>query len=120
MRLASLNPYWVYIKVGAAALLLSAAFSAGWYFNGLRLTAKMETERRQVAEDARALIEQAQKQAYDADEALRKAQQKIPRTGQKVADAVREHPTSPECVVPDAAADALQNGVRASAASAAD
>jgi hypothetical protein len=118
MKLASLNPYWVYIKVGAALLVCGLMFGWGYHTANLAGRLALESERRQVAEDARLQIEAAQKQAYDADERYRKAQQKIPQTGQKVADAVREHPSSPDCVVPDAAADALQDGIDAGKASA--
>ena len=106
----TLNPYMVWIKVGAAALLLSAAFSAGWYFNGLRLTAKLETERRQVAEDARKLVEQAQQQAYEADEALRKAQQAAPKAAPKIREVVRENHS--DCVRPAAVDRGLRDAIR--------
>jgi hypothetical protein len=99
--------YW---KLGAAALLLACTFSAGWYFNGLRLTAKLETERRQVAEDARALVEQAQKQAYEADERYRKAQEAAPKAAPKIREVVRENHS--DCVRPAAVDRGLRDAIR--------
>ena len=111
MKLTALNPYMVWIKLGAAALVLSATFSAGWYFNGLRLTAKLETERRQVAEDARLQIEQAQQQAYEAEQAREAMRRKLAAYKPKVVERVRQNPSG--CNLPKPVADGLRDQVRA-------
>ena len=110
MRLTALNPYMVWIKVGALALAMVLSASAGWYFNGLRGKAALETERRQVAEDARALIEQAQKRAYEADERLEKIQKAAPKAAPKIREVVRENHS--DCVRPAAVDRGLRDAIR--------
>jgi len=110
VRLTALNPYMVWIKVGALALAMVLSASAGWYFNGLRGKAALETERRQVAEDARLQIEAAQKLAYDADERYRKAVEAAPKAAPVIREVVRANPS--RCDVPKPVADELRDSIR--------
>lgn len=106
-------PYWPYIKWGGLLILL--ALAVRWvYGNGYDACELKHMKAEQ------SLIDYAAKRGAETDRALADALRKIPHTGQRVNDAVRDHPTSPDCVVPDAAADALQDGIRASEASAAE
>lgn len=106
-----LAPYWLYIKWGG--ILLALLLACRWLVNYGTDQCELEHARAEQS-----LIDQAVKRAATADKALAEALRKIPKTGQKVSDAVDANPTSPDCRVPDAAADALQDGIRASAASA--
>ena len=106
----TLNPYMVWIKVGALVALFLVGCGLGWYFNGLRGKAALETERRQVAEDARLQIEQAEKRAYDADEALRKAQQSSPKAAPRIREVTRANPSG--CNVPVPVARKLRDAIR--------
>lgn len=61
-----LTPYLVYIKVGAAALLLAIAAGGGFYFGGLRSTAALERDHADMAEaTTKALLAQAAQAAVD-------------------------------------------------------
>lgn len=108
-----LTPYLAYIKWGliALALILGVRWVYGKGYDAAELHYMKANAR---------LIEGEVKHRVAADKALADALHKIPPTGQRVNDAVRDHPTSPDCRVPDAAADALQQGIAASAANAAD
>ena len=112
------SPYALYIKALAVILVLSCAFGAGHHMAAKAAHAEMTTH---LLADSRAQA-QAEKAARDAaaktDETLAKAQKKVPHTGQKVSEAVNEHPTSPDCVAPDAAIDSLQDGIHSGEAAA--
>ena len=97
-------------KAIALALLLSTTFSAGWYFSGLRGKAALESERRQVAEDARLQIEAAQKLAYDADERYRKAVEAAPKAAPVIRERTHANPSG--CTVPKPVADGLRDAIR--------
>lgn len=107
MKLPVLSQFTVWLTVASLVI----AFSAGWYFNGLRLTAKLETERRQVAEDARKLVEQAQQQAYEAEQAKEAMRRKLAAYKPKVVERVRANPSG--CNLPKPVADGLRDQVRA-------
>jgi hypothetical protein len=106
------NPYWPLIKWGV--VLIALALLVRWLI-GLGYD-HCELEHLK-AQDA--LIQQAAERAAKTDKRLADVLAHLPPTGRKVEEAVRAHPTSPDCVVPDAAADALQDGIRAGAANAA-
>jgi hypothetical protein len=110
MKLASLNPYWVYIKVGAALLVCGLMFGWGYHTANLAGRLALESERRQIAEDARLQIEAAQKQAYDADERYRKAQQAAPKAAPKIREVTRANPSG--CNVPKPVGDGLRGAIR--------
>ncbi len=114
-----MTPYLLYIKIAAAIALLLGAYAFGHHNAKQGGKLALAKELAFQAEAYRAQVEQWQKAAIDADDALRKAQAAIPRTGQRVSDEVRNNPTSVDCVVPDAVVDRLQEGVNASAANAA-
>lgn len=107
------EPYLAYIKWGA--ILIALAFAISWVYGKGYDAAELKHMKA-----TQALIDGEVKHRVAADKALAAALQKIPQTGASVAKAVNEHPTDPHCIVPDAAADALQDGIRASQASATD
>lgn len=108
-----LTPCLTYIKWGAIALALILA--TRWVYGKGYDAAELH-----YMKAADKLADAEGKHRAKADKALADALHKIPPTGQRVNDAVRDHPTSPDCRVPDAAADALQQGIDASQASATD
>jgi hypothetical protein len=84
----------------------------GWGYHTASLAGRLalETERRQIAEDARKLVEQAQQQAYEADEALRKAQQAAPKAAPKIREVTRANPS--DCNVPVPVSRGLRDAIR--------
>ncbi len=116
MNLTSLNPYWLYIKLGACVLVIGAAYGFGYHTANLAGKFALASQLNAQADAYRKTVEQWQERAYKADEALRVAQQAIPATGTQVADEIRKHPTDPRCVVPDAIAERLHAGIAAGAA----
>lgn len=106
-----IEPYIGLIKWGA--ILIALAFAISWIYGKGYDAAELKH-----LKATQSLIDGEVKHRVAADKALAAALSKIPPTGQRVNDAVRDHPTDPHCIVPDAAADALQDGIRASAASA--
>jgi hypothetical protein len=105
-----------YVREIGSVLALAAflAYTAWMYRLGGTEARKDCTERENAELKAeRAQVEYWQKQAFDKDEALRKALSALPKTGSKVERVVHDHPTSPACVVPDAVVDALQDGIDA-------
>jgi hypothetical protein len=105
-------------EIGAVLALASFLGYTAWVYRLGGTSARKDCVERENAElkAERAQVEYWQKQAFDKDEALRKALKAQPRTGAKVERVVHEHPTSPDCRVPDAVADELQDGIRAGAA----
>lgn len=107
------TPYMAYIKWGA--ILIALAFAISWVYGKGYDAAELKH-----LKATQSLIDGEVKHRVAADKALAAALSKIPPTGQEVNDAVNQHPTSRACVAPDPVIDRLQNGIRASAASAAD
>lgn len=108
-----LSPYWLEIKLAAAILALCGALWGGYHYRDLscqRDAAKAESAALKAVEAQR---DAWQQRAYESDEALRKAQAAIPPSGQRVANEVRKHPTSPDCRVPDDVVRQLQDGIDA-------
>lgn len=103
-----LNPYMVWIKVGAILLVLALFYGWGYHTAKLAGSLALQSERLAIANDARVQIEAAQKQAYDADEALRKAQQASPKS--RVREVVRENHS--DCVRPPAVDKRLRDALR--------
>lgn len=108
-----IEPYLAYIKWGAILIVLAYAIS--WVYGKGYAAAELKH-----LKATQSLIDGEVKHRVAADKKLAEALRKIPQTGASVAKAVHDHPTSPDCRVPDAAADALQDGIRASQASATD
>ncbi len=106
----------LYIKIAAFIALLLGAYAFGHHNSSQGGKIALAKELAFQAKAYQTAVEKWQKAALDADEALRKAQAAIPRTGQRVSDEVRNNPTSADCVVPDAVADRLQEGISAGAA----
>jgi hypothetical protein len=108
----------IYIKLLTAIVLVGIGALAAHHFTATAYEGEM-TAHLLADSRAQAQAEQAAREAsVAADAKLAKATQKIPHTGQKVSEAVHDNPTSPDCVVPDAAADSLQDGIRSGEASA--
>jgi hypothetical protein len=102
-------PYWFWIKWGA--VLIALALLVRWLVGMGYDHCELEHFK---AQDA--LIQQAATRAAVTDKKLAEALRKLPPTGHRVSEAVHAHPTSPDCRVPDAVADELQDGIRAGAA----
>ncbi len=109
----------LYIKIAAFIALVLGAYAFGHHNAAQGGKLALAKELAFQAKSYQAAVEHWQKVAVDADEALRKAQAAIPRTGQRVSNEVRNNPTSIDCVVPDAVVDRLQEGIDAGAANAA-
>jgi hypothetical protein len=103
------NPYWFWIKRGA--VLIALALLVRWLVGVGYDHCELEHYK---AQDA--LIAQAAERAAKTDKKLADVLAHLPPTGHKVEEAVHAHPTSPDCRVPDAVADELQDGIRAGAA----
>ncbi|MFD0738252.1 hypothetical protein ACFQZQ_02975 [Lysobacter koreensis] len=102
--------YW---KPIAVLVLLLAVYGWGrmdgktgaeWACNQGRLADYVAAQKRLIAEQAR---------TAKAEQALVDALGKIPRTGQKVINAVRANPTPDVCVASDPVVDSLQDGIDA-------
>ena len=88
-------------------LCASLTFGALWqYEKGRKHKLIADMQRTQLL-----TIWAEQEKTRKAEDALAKALDRIPRTGQKVADSVKANPTSPDCVVPGPVADSLQDGI---------
>lgn len=102
-------PVVSWIELGVFLALLAGAAWLGYDYKAGKC-AEAENAQLKAVEAQR---DEWQRRAYESDEALRIAQQKVPQTGKQVDDEVSKHPTSPDCVVPDAVADRLQDGIDA-------
>ena len=101
----ALTPYLMWIKVGAAVLLLAGSAWLGYdYKAGKCAEADNDRLQLQIAE-----TELWQKRAYDADEALRKALD-APKAAPAIREVVRANPS--RCDVPKPVADGLRNAIR--------
>ena len=104
--MAFLNPYWAYIKYGA--ILIVFAIAVRWVYGKGYDACELQHMKAQQT-----LIDAAVDRAAKADDRLRERLSKIPTTGRKVNDAVRDHPSNPACIAPDAPIDVLQDGIDA-------
>src|SRR5690606_10588280 len=95
------NPYWPLIKWGILAILL--ALCIRWvYGKGYDACDLKHLKAEQ------ALMDAATKRATRADERLREALSRKPKTGQTVREVIREAPS--DCSVNPAAVDRLRDG----------
>ncbi len=109
---------WLLRYWKALAAVLLGVLLWGWGYATARTVGQLALAQQLNAQAAayRKQAERWQAQAIAADDALRKAQAALPKTGQRVADAIRANPTSPDCRVPDAVVSGLQDGIDASKA----
>lgn len=97
----------VYGYLCIVLLITSLTFGAMWQY-------EVGRKHKLVAAMANAQLKSIwaeQEKTRKAEGALAKALDRIPRTGQKVADSVKANPTNPDCVVSAAVADSLQDGI---------
>lgn len=101
-RLDPIKPYTDLIWL--VAFICSAVFF--FWIGGVR-------QERNCLKDQSGALAEAIKERNEAEAKLAKALTKKPETAKKVSDAVTANPTSPECRVPDAVRDGLQDGIDA-------
>lgn len=106
-----LNPYMVWIKVGAAVAVLLLAYGFGYRTASLAGKFALASQLNAQAESYRQTVEHWQQQAYAADEKLQAALKAQPKTGQSVREGVRSAPSS--CTIDAGVVDRLRAGARA-------
>jgi hypothetical protein len=99
-----MNPYWFWIKWGAAltVLALVVRFVYGKGYDACELK-HLKAEQ--------SLQEAAVNRAVEADKKLQAALKAAPKTGQRVREVIRNAPS--DCSVNPAAVDRLRDGIRA-------
>lgn len=101
-KLDPIKPYADLIKL---AIFVAVCVFFFW-IGGVR-------QERNCLKDQSGALAEAIKERNEAEGKLAKALTKKPETAKKVSDAVTANPTSPECRVPDAVRDGLQDGIDA-------
>jgi hypothetical protein len=102
-----------YVREAGAVLALAAFFAyTAWMYHLGGTQARKDCAERENAQlkAERAQVEYWQKQAFDKDEALRKALS-VPKAAPKIDKVIRANPS--RCVVPAPVADGLRDAIRA-------